>query len=143
MPELKEQIISNAATIHLTLDQVASKWAVMVITNLCDEPQRFNAIKRRLSGVTQKALTEILRRLERNGLISRRVIPVSPVAVEYSLTPLGRTLQGLFISLSEWALNHQSDIEAAQKCFESRQANETSSLVSALPGEPRLSQSKG
>lgn len=121
MPELKEKIIDNAATIRLVLDQVASKWAVMVITNLCDQPQRFNTIKRRLSGVTQKALTETLRRLEKNGLVARRVIPVSPVAVEYSLTPLGRTLQGPFTSLSEWALNHQSDVEAAQKNFNSRE----------------------
>jgi DNA-binding HxlR family transcriptional regulator len=89
----------------------------MVITSLCDEPQRFNAIKRRLSKVTQKALTETLRKLERNGLVSRRVIPVSPVAVEYSLTPLGRTLQGPFTSLTVWALKHQLDIEAAQKLY--------------------------
>ena len=120
MPKLKEQIVENASMIHLVLDQVASKWAVMVITSLCEEPQRFNTLKRSLNGVTQKALTETLRRLEKNGLVARRVIPVSPVAVEYSLTPLGRTLQGLFISLSEWALKHQPDIEAAQKCFNSR-----------------------
>lgn len=122
MPDLKEQVVENAARIHLTLDQVASKWAVMVITNLCDEPQRFNTIKRRLSGVTQKALTETLRRLERNGLVARRVIPVSPVAVEYSLTSLGRTLQGPFLSLSEWALKHQADIEEAQNSFNSRRS---------------------
>ncbi len=120
MPELKEQIVENVPTIRLILDQVASKWAIMVIKSLYDEPQRFNAIKRRLNGVTQKALTETLRRLERNGLVARRVIPVSPVAVEYSLTPLGRTLQGPFTSLCQWALDHQSDVEAAQKNFNSR-----------------------
>jgi DNA-binding HxlR family transcriptional regulator len=116
-PQLKEEIFDNASVIHLVLDQVASKWSVMVITSLCDEPQRFNAIKRRLSKVTQKALTETLRKLERNGLVLRRVIPVSPVAVEYSLTPLGRTLQEPFTSLTVWALKHQSDIEAAQKLY--------------------------
>jgi DNA-binding HxlR family transcriptional regulator len=117
--QIKERIVDNAAAIRLVLDQVASKWAVMVITSLCDEPQRFNTIKRRLNGVTQKALTETLRRLEKNGLVARRVIPVSPVAVEYSLTSLGRTLREPFISLSQWALKHQPDIEAAQKCFNS------------------------
>jgi DNA-binding HxlR family transcriptional regulator len=121
MPKQTEQVIENALMIRLVLDQVASKWAVMVITSLCDEPQRFNTIKRRLHGVTQKALTETLRRLEKNGLVARRVIPVSPVAVEYSLTPLGRTLQGPFLSLAEWALKHQPDIQAAQKCFNSRE----------------------
>jgi DNA-binding HxlR family transcriptional regulator len=117
MPELKEQIVENVPTIRLVLEQVASKWAVLVITSLCDEPQRFNAIKRRLVGVTQKALTETLRKLEKNGLVARRVIPLSPVAVEYSLTPLGRTLQGPFTSLCIWAINHQSEVEAAQKSF--------------------------
>jgi DNA-binding HxlR family transcriptional regulator len=122
-PQLKDEIFDNASVIHLVLDQVASKWSVMVITSLCDEPQRFNAIKRRLAGVTQKALTETLRRLERNGLVARRVIPLSPVAVEYSLTPLGRTLQEPFTSLTGWALAHQLDMQAAQKLFLSTQSS--------------------
>lgn len=117
--KLKEEILVNASLIHVVLDQVASKWAVLVITSLCDEPQRFNTIKRRLGCVTQKALTETLRRLERSGIVARRVIPMSPVAVEYSLTPLGKTLQEPFLSLSKWALKHQADIEAAQKHFRS------------------------
>lgn len=121
MAKLKNAITDNAALIHVTLDQVASKWAVLVITNLCDQPQRFNAIKRRLAGVTQKALTDTLRRLEKNGLVERRVIPTSPVAVEYSLTPLGRTLQKPFLILSEWALRHHEDIDAAQKSYDKRQ----------------------
>jgi len=120
MSELKEQIVENALAIRFVLDQVASKWAVMVITSLCDEPQRFNVIKRRLSGVTQKALKDTLRRLEKNGLVTRRVFPVSPVAVEYSLTHLGRTLQAPFTLLSEWALDHQSDVQEAQQSFNSR-----------------------
>jgi DNA-binding HxlR family transcriptional regulator len=122
VPELKERIVANVPTIRLVLDQIAYKWAILVITSLCDEPQRFNTIKRRLNGVTQKALTETLRRLERNGLVARRVIPVSPIAVEYSITPLGRTLQGPLTSLCEWALNHQPDIESAQKDVASSEA---------------------
>ncbi|MFP3480444.1 helix-turn-helix domain-containing protein, partial [Burkholderia sp. SIMBA_057] len=74
-------------------DQIADKWSMMVLHVLADGPLRFNVIKRQLEGITQKALTQCLRRLERNGLISRRVIPVSPVAVEYAVTPLGRTLE--------------------------------------------------
>jgi DNA-binding HxlR family transcriptional regulator len=121
VPKPKEPILASASMIHLVLEQVASKWAVLVITGLCEKPQRFNEIKRRLDGVTQKALTETLRRLERNGLIARRVIPVSPVAVEYSLTRLGRTLQDPFVMLSEWAIKHRPDIEEAQQSFHSRQ----------------------
>ena len=118
MSGLKEQIVSeSAAPIRLTLDQITSKWAVLVIMSLCNEPRRFNAIRRQLEGVSQKSLTETLRRLESNGLVKRRVIPVSPVAVEYSLTPLGWTLQEPFTSLCNWALQHQEDIESARQDF--------------------------
>jgi len=74
-------------------DQVANKWSVMILTILAERPTRFNAMMRRLEGITHKALTQALRRLERNGLIERRVIATSPVAVEYSISDLGRTLQ--------------------------------------------------
>jgi len=60
--------------------KVANKWSVLILTVLCTQPARFNAIKRRLDQITHKALTEALRRLERNGLVSRRVIASSPVA---------------------------------------------------------------
>jgi DNA-binding HxlR family transcriptional regulator len=79
---------------------------------------RFNAVKRRLEGISQKALTQTLRRLERNGLVARYVIPVSPVAVEYSVTPLGRTLQRPFAALYDWTVDHLADVERAQHKFD-------------------------
>lgn len=101
-------------------DQVANKWSIMILTTLCSRPQRFNELKRRLEGVTHKALTQALRRLERNGLVNRTVIASSPVAVEYSLTPLGHTLQAPFVAVYDWALNHLPDIEKAQQEFDQR-----------------------
>ncbi|MCX2194660.1 helix-turn-helix transcriptional regulator [Pantoea agglomerans] len=83
------------------LEQVANKWSVLILTVLCSQPSRFNAIKRRLDPITHKSLTEALRRLERNGLVSRNVIASSPVAVEYAITPLGRTLQDPFYRAGE------------------------------------------
>ncbi|WP_205750186.1 helix-turn-helix domain-containing protein [Cryobacterium sp. SO1] len=68
------------------LDQIADKWSMMALAVL-EKPTRFNEIKRQLSGVTQRVLTQTLRRLERNGMITRRVIPTSPIGVEYALTP--------------------------------------------------------
>ena len=118
MPNTEEEILATLPAIRPILDQIANKWAILVLTFICAKPQRFNAIKRRLSGISQKALTETLRRLERNGLLSRRVIPVSPVAVEYSITPLGRTLQEPFAALYDWTVNHQLDIVEAQKNFD-------------------------
>lgn len=101
-------------------DQVANKWSVMILTLLSEKPTRFNEIRRRLEGVTHKALTQALRRLERNGLIARAVLATSPVAVEYSITELGRTLQAPFGAVYEWAINHLHEIEQAQESYDGR-----------------------
>jgi len=106
------------------LEQVANKWSVLILTVLCTQPARFNAIKRRLDPITHKALTEALRRLERNGLVSRRVIASSPVAVEYAITTLGRTLQDPFVTLVNWAKHHGEAIEQAQVAYDGRHLTE-------------------
>jgi DNA-binding HxlR family transcriptional regulator len=102
------------------LEQIVNKWSVLILTVLCSEPSRFNAIKRRLDPITHKALTEALRRLERNGLVHRRVIPTSQVAVVYSITPLGRSLQAPFAALLAWAQAHGGSIEAAQQAYDQK-----------------------
>lgn len=113
-----KEILATAPKVRPILEQIANKWSVMILTFICERPQRFNTIRRNLDGITQKALTEALRRLERNGLISRHVIPVSPVAVEYSLTTLGHSLQEPFAALYSWAVQHQTEIETAQVKFD-------------------------
>jgi DNA-binding HxlR family transcriptional regulator len=107
---------------RLLFDQIADKWSMMVLTVLDAGPLRFNQIKRRLEGVTQKALTQCLRRLERNGVLERRVVPVSPIAVEYEITPLGRTLQPPFVALYAWTMQHLDEVEKARQIFDSRVA---------------------
>jgi DNA-binding HxlR family transcriptional regulator len=104
------------------LEQIANKWSVLILAVLCTQPSRFNAIKRRLDPITHKALTEALRRLERNGLVNRRVIASSPVAVEYSITPLGRTLQEPFVALIAWAQEHGHALERARDAAETSEA---------------------
>ncbi|GAA0217350.1 helix-turn-helix domain-containing protein [Castellaniella daejeonensis] len=101
-------------------DQVANKWSVMILSVLSEKPTRFNEIRRRLEGVTHKALTQALRRLERNGLIARHVLATSPVAVEYSLTELGRTLQIPLGAVYDWAIHHLRDIEQAREAYDGR-----------------------
>jgi DNA-binding HxlR family transcriptional regulator len=101
------------------LDQIADKWSMMTMAVLA-EPKRFNQIKRRLEGVTQRVLTQTLRRLERNGMIERRVLPTSPVGVEYSLTPLGESLREPFSHLYSWAVEHADDIVARQRAYDAR-----------------------
>ena len=87
---------------------------------LCGRTLRFNAIRRELDGITQKALTQALRRLERNGIVARRVLPTSPVGVEYSVTPLGATLKEPFRVLHAWALDHATTVEQARETFDGR-----------------------
>ncbi|WP_020415671.1 helix-turn-helix domain-containing protein [Amycolatopsis sp. ATCC 39116] len=99
------------------LDQIADKWSMMVMAVL-ERPTRFNELKRRLEGVTQRVLTQTLRRLERNGMIRRTVLPTSPVGVEYSLTPLGESLRDPFLQLYEWTVHHSEQIIAAQREYD-------------------------
>lgn len=103
------------------LDQIADKWSVLILAALCKKPLRFNELKRCLDGITQKALTQALRRLERNGILARRVIPSSQIAVEYSITPLGRTLEHPFNALYLWTLDHLAAVMQAQSAFDTRE----------------------
>lgn len=120
MATTEDEILASIPLIRPVLGQITDKWSIMILTCICPAPQRFNSIKRRLGGVTQKALTQTLRRLERNGLVTRRVIPVSPVAVEYALTPLGHSLSEPFTALYVWTVEHLDDIEEAQQRFDKR-----------------------
>ena len=74
------------------LDRVADKWTVLVLLLLARKPTRFNELRRAIQGISQKMLSQTLRTLERDGLVNRKVIATVPVTVEYSITPLGRTL---------------------------------------------------
>ena len=103
------------------LDQISDKWSMMALTVL-EEPTRFNEIKRQLEGVTQRVLTQTLRRLERNGMIERRVLETSPVGVEYSLTPLGASFRIPFMRLHEWTIEHAAEIERDQQRYDARAA---------------------
>ena len=96
------------------LDKIADKWTIMILTVLCPKPARFNAIKRRLDGITHKALADALKRLERNGLITRTVLAtVTPIGVEYAITPMGLSLRAPFEALCAWALANGEAIDAA------------------------------
>jgi DNA-binding HxlR family transcriptional regulator len=102
------------------LEQIANKWSVLILTVLCTRPSRFNEIMRRLDGITHKALADALKRLERNGLIRREVLTeTTPVGVEYTITPLGRSLQQPFAALYDWAMAFGPDMQSAQSHYDS------------------------
>lgn len=100
---------------RLVLAQITNKWSVLILNVLCTNPSRFNAIKRRLGGITHKALADALKRLERNGLVNRTVLDTMPVGVEYRLTTLGRSLQQPIAGLYDWAIQYGPELEQAQQ----------------------------
>jgi DNA-binding HxlR family transcriptional regulator len=103
---------------RVILDQIGDKWSMMVLAVLLPGPRRFNAIKRQLEGITQRVLTQTLRKLERNGMVRRRVLGGSPPGVEYALTPLGRSLQKPFAALYDWTLAHIDRILEQQQAYD-------------------------
>lgn len=106
---------------RVILDQIADKWSMMVLAVL-SEPRRFNAIKRRLDGVTQRVLTQTLRKLERNGMVTRRILDGRVLGVEYALTPLGRSLQGPFAVLFNWTVENIDVIQDCQRRYDETSA---------------------
>ncbi|WP_024560814.1 winged helix-turn-helix transcriptional regulator [Franconibacter pulveris 601] len=106
------------------LENITNKWSILILTVLCTEPCRFNEIRRRLNGITHKALADALKRLERNGLVNRQVLPTSPVRVEYSITPLAQSLQQPFAALTNWALEFGPAMELAQIEYDRAHADE-------------------
>lgn len=108
---------------RVLIEEIADKWTILVVAALSRGPTRFNQLKRALEPVTQKSLTQTLRRLERSGMVSRTVLDTSPVAVEYAITPLGRTLAGPFSALYRWAVAYQDQVEGARQQFDTQWGN--------------------
>jgi DNA-binding HxlR family transcriptional regulator len=116
---LSHQALSDMARVRPVLDKIADKWTIMILTVLCPQPSRFNEIKRRLDGITHKALADSLKRLERNGLVTRTVLPTAPIGVQYAITPLGHSLRQPFEALCAWAIAHGDAITAAGAAHDS------------------------
>lgn len=106
------------------LEHITNKWSILILTVLCTQPSRFNEIRRQLEGITHKALADALKRLERNGLVHREVLPTTPIGVQYSLTPLAQTLQQPFVALYDWALAYGAAMERAQQAYDLAHPNE-------------------
>ncbi|AME26993.1 winged helix-turn-helix transcriptional regulator [Burkholderia sp. PAMC 26561] len=107
---------------RVLLDLLGDKWTILVFGSLCDHQgrRRFNAIRRDISGISQKSLIQCLRRLERNGLVKRHVIDTAPLGVEYSFTELGRTLNEPVSSLLAWTAAYGGAVRAAQNAHDER-----------------------
>jgi DNA-binding HxlR family transcriptional regulator len=102
------------------LDVIGSKWTVLIVGALIDQPMRFGELRRRLDGVTQKSLTQALRQLERDGFVTRTQYPTIPPRVDYALTPLGHRVAGLLSSIRDWAQENLVEVLAARARYDAR-----------------------
>lgn len=121
-PHTVERLDLDAAHRDL-IAQVLDKWSLSVLNELCERPCRFNELRRAIPAVTQKSLSATLRRLERNGVIERHVLTTRPVAVEYRITPLGKTVREPIDALIAWASASMPGIERARAAFDAAEAD--------------------
>jgi len=117
-------VMEDACPTRQVLARVADKWTMLIVLALGDGTLRFSQLRSRVRGVTQKMLTQSLRGLERDGMVSRRVYPTVPVTVEYSLTPLGRSLGDAVAVIRDWAYGHMTEIDAARLSYDKASAAE-------------------
>jgi len=129
--ETEPGVYSGTCPARALLDRIADKWTTLIIGMLVDAggPVRFTELRRAVGGISQKMLTQTLRELERDGLVVREMYPVIPPRVEYSLTPLGRTLDEPLRALSTWAERHMPEVRKAQDAFDAARGEGRSAVA--------------
>ena len=106
--------LNNSAfnnSVEFSLDIIGGKWKIPILWQLKNNPARYGELKKSLQNVTHKMLTQQLRELEKSGIIKRKVYPVVPPKVEYSLTELGKTILPIIEGLNEWGTFYKSQLE--------------------------------
>lgn len=106
---------AKACPTRKLLDRIANKWTVLVLGLLMRGPCRFSVLKRQIGGISQKMLTQTLRDLESDGLVTRHVFATVPVTVEYRLTPRGESLNAVLAPLIAWSERNMVDIERTRR----------------------------
>ncbi|MBK8446840.1 MAG: helix-turn-helix transcriptional regulator [Micropruina sp.] len=102
------------------LDRIGDRWTVLVVGTLAARSLRFTELSRRIDGISQKMLTQTLRSLERDGLVTRTVHAEVPPRVEYELTASGRSLQQPLQALEQWAVDHMDAVVQARRRYDAR-----------------------
>jgi DNA-binding HxlR family transcriptional regulator len=112
MKSTRASVLRPQCPSRIVLDRIADKWTALIIQVLANGARRYAALQREIGGISQKMLTQTLRSLERDGLVLRKVYPVAPPKVEYSLTRLGRTLIDPLHGLCRWSEKHLPELQA-------------------------------
>ena len=107
-------VMNPACDSRKVLDRIADNWTALIIRVLSSGTKRHNELRRQISGISQKMLTRTLRSLENDGIVTRKIYRVVPPMVEYSLTPLGRSLIEPLEAICRWAEKHLPELEAAR-----------------------------
>ena len=110
--------------IRNVIAHIGDKWSILILFALVDGADRFNSLKKRISGISQRMLTQTLRDLERDGYLTRTVYPEVPVRVEYTLTPLGQGLVKPLYQLLQWADGNHDAIRTARNDYDQQQGRE-------------------
>ena len=110
--------MNAACPIRDVLDRVGDKWSALIVNSLIGGPRRFGVLRREIEDISQRMLTETLRHLQRDGLVSRTVYPTAPPAVEYSLTGLGSSLHTALGTLAQWSAQNHDMIRSARLAFD-------------------------
>ena len=97
-----------ACPVATTVQLIGSKWKLLIIRNLRSRPWRLNELRKDLEGISQKVLTDSLREMEADGIITRTVYPEVPPRVEYALSPLGETLGPILDAMAQWGNDYKS-----------------------------------
>ncbi|MFA5593207.1 MAG: helix-turn-helix domain-containing protein [Micavibrio sp.] len=114
----------KACSIRNFMTRIASKWSMLVLVTLANQPHRFLELQRAIPDVSHNMLTRTLNALKRDGLVNRRVFDTRPPNVEYSLTPLGQSLLIPLSNLVEWVDQHQICIDKVQIRYDKRRGKE-------------------
>jgi DNA-binding HxlR family transcriptional regulator len=108
----------SACPTNQLLDRLSDKWVSLVVAALSTGPMRYSDLSRKIAGVSPKMLTQTLRSLERDGILTRTVTPSVPVRVDYELTQLGGSLAQLMTAVKSWAETHFDEVHAARERYD-------------------------
>ena len=121
MPAMAEMCLGELdrlGAVRDVMDRVAGKWSMMILGMLENAPQRFTVLQKSIPGISQRMLTHTLRNLQRDGLISRASFAEIPPRVEYTLTPLGRTLLPAVLAIAQWAVDNYEQLQENRDAYD-------------------------
>lgn len=116
--DYEPSVFSADCSARDALELIASKWTILIMSALAENPMRNGALKRRIDGISQKMLTQTLRELERNGLVIRDDLKTTPPHVTYRLSKVGMSLSAALITLDRWAEQNFTELDRAREVYD-------------------------